>query len=183
MPANKIPKIRMPTGLSPELKAKIAEDNIAVYENYCCLNGSSDVDWNKLATHLEEYIAIAVPLSKGKIKARTKKQVLALRRGICEYIPYTYPGSIPIVHIVDKLAKLWPKYSGNGGYPIPSPYKKRRGLVEVFNTAVKTDAMLTGEYGRLRIQLAKFLLVRIQQIAEIDKEAKEAKEIDTYDNH
>ncbi len=64
---------------------------------------------------------------------------------------------VPVADQLQPLFERWPKYSGMGGYPVPSPVSKF-GAAEMYYYALEESLMWTGEYGDLRRELLDFLL-------------------------
>lgn len=67
------------------------------------------------------------------------------------------------ISIQEKLYSAWPKYSGSESFPVPAPKdftwdKSSTRRTTPYGAAYSVLPMYEGEYGKLRLELAQFLV-------------------------
>lgn len=78
------------------------------------------------------------------------------RRGICREFYRHCRGDDHYGEDLRRLFKLWPKFSGYSGYPVP-------GGFTAFWRAAGTKYMWSGEYGNLRKELLNFMIEQLEK--------------------
>lgn len=77
--------------------------------------------------------------------------------GVC-YEFYSGRESANVFALLRKMFQAWPQYSGNPCYPVPSP----DGPVTAYSSANLRGTLWQGEYGRLRVDLLKWLIQELE---------------------
>ena len=64
--------------------------------------------------------------------------------------------------ILSAIFEMWPLYSGDIKYPVPSP-NNARDAGDEWLAAIDSDSMWTGKYGEDRRNLLDFLIAKLQE--------------------
>ena len=86
--------------------------------------------------------------------------------GICNLVPSTAGFNKEIHRLLSKWFEEWPEFSGDNTYPVPST-ESDWDAGGMFNFA---DDVWIGEYGQLRMELARFIIGKVMDKVDSLKE-------------
>lgn len=87
--------------------------------------------------------------------------------GICpniEYATLNVPGTndYRISKFFKAIAKTWPKFSGDLGYPVPAPFGVAKSGYQAYYS-YSEDSMWEGDYGALRKELLNYAISALEK--------------------